>query len=583
MSYLVLARKWRPQTFDDVVGQEHVTRTLQNAIKSGRVAHGFLLCGTRGVGKTTTARLLAKALNCEKGPAPNPCNQCSNCLEITAGNAVDVLEIDGASNRGINEIRQIIENARYRPAKSRFKIYIIDEVHQVTNDAFNALLKTLEEPPDHVKFIFATTEANKVPQTILSRCQRYDFKRVALRQIAASLEAICKAEGIEITEGGLLAVAREAEGSMRDSQSLLDQVIAFSGKKIRDEDVVAALGVADRKVLYAVGRAVAERNPAQALEHLGQLHLFGYDLRRFARELLEHFRNLAIARIEGGEALLSDLADEERAEVRKQAELVSSADLDRIFRLLLAAEDEIGRSAYPKLILEMTVIRIATLPPVMPIDAVLQQLESLASGAPASASTRAAPPPRPPAASSAARVAEPAPAPSGRFGAPSTPAASPAPPASAPRVEDRLAALGKPPEERPAPVAAPAAPRGDTSWESFLDYARKEKRGLAAFLDSCILATAGEGELELGVPKEYHAHLSKRENVLAIQELAGSFYGRPMTVAMRIAEASMKPAKPAVDKQKLTQEMKEHPTVRTVLDILGGEVKDVKPRGASGE
>src|SRR5262245_13187627 len=250
MAYLVSARRWRPQTFEDLIGQEHVARTLGNAIRSDRVAHAFLFTGVRGVGKTTAARILAKALNCERGPTPTPCNVCVNCLEITAGNAVDVLEIDGASNTGVDDVREIIDNVRYQPAKSRFKIYIIDEVHMLSTSAFNALLKTLEEPPPHVKFIFATTDPHKVPHTIHSRCQRYDFKRIPLRLIVERLAHIVRSDGIEVSERALFLVAREAEGSMRDAQSMLDQVIAFAGKKVRDEDVADALGLADRSGLY---------------------------------------------------------------------------------------------------------------------------------------------------------------------------------------------------------------------------------------------------------------------------------------------------------------------------------------------
>ena len=371
MSYLVLARKWRPQTFDELIGQEHVSQTLMNAIRSDRVAHAFLFTGVRGVGKTTAARILAKALNCEKGPTPTPCNQCVNCQEITAGNAVDVLEIDGASNTGVDDVREIIENVRYQPAKSRFKIYIIDEVHMLSTSAFNALLKTLEEPPAHVKFIFATTDPHKVPHTIHSRCQRYDFKRIPFRLIADRLAHIARSEGIEISDRALFLIAREGEGSMRDAQSLFDQVIASAGKTIRDEDVVSALCLAYRKLLYAVADAIVQRNPSRALEILNELHLYGYDMRRFARELLEHFRNLAVARVLPGVDLLPDLPDEERAEVTRQAENMRGEDVDRAFRLLLTTEAEVWRVPYPKLVLEMALIKLATLTPVMPLEDVL--------------------------------------------------------------------------------------------------------------------------------------------------------------------------------------------------------------------
>jgi len=249
MSYLVLARKWRPQLFEEVIGQRHVTQTLQNAISQQRVAHAFLFTGARGVGKTSSARILAKALNCEKGLRTNPCNECASCQEITHGTSMDVIEIDGASNRGIDEIRELRENVRYTPAKSRYKVYIIDEVHMLTKEAFNALLKTLEEPPPHIVFIFATTEPHKIPATILSRCQRYDFKRIPFREVVESLKWIVEKEGIQISQRGLLSIAQGSEGSLRDAQSLLDQVIAYSGREIRDEDVVEVLGLIDRRVL----------------------------------------------------------------------------------------------------------------------------------------------------------------------------------------------------------------------------------------------------------------------------------------------------------------------------------------------
>ena len=242
MSYQVLARKWRPQVFEDVVGQGHITRTLQNAITSGRLAHAFLFSGPRGVGKTTTARILAKALNCDQGPTPTPCGKCDSCIETAAGTAVDVVEIDGASNRGIEHIRELREAVKYAPVGGKYKVYVIDEVHMLTNEAFNALLKTLEEPPPHVIFIFATTEPQKIPATIHSRCQRYGFKRVAVHEIIERLRTIAAAERITISDLGLARIARAAEGSMRDSLSLLDQAVSYSGLEIKDEELQATLG-----------------------------------------------------------------------------------------------------------------------------------------------------------------------------------------------------------------------------------------------------------------------------------------------------------------------------------------------------
>jgi DNA polymerase-3 subunit gamma/tau len=265
MPYEVLARKWRPQVFQDVIGQEHITQTLINAIKTDRLAHAYLFGGPRGVGKTSVARILAKAINCEKGEPGVPCNRCQSCAEITDGASVDVQEIDGASNRGIDEIRELRQNIKYMPSASQYRIYIIDEVHMLTLPAFNALLKTLEEPPAHVKFIFATTEAHKVPMTILSRCQRFDFKRIPVAQIIGQLEKISAEEDIEIGKSGLAMIAREAEGSMRDAESLLDQVVSFTGPKVEDRHIIEILGVIDRDVILNAVRAIIEGSPRGCL------------------------------------------------------------------------------------------------------------------------------------------------------------------------------------------------------------------------------------------------------------------------------------------------------------------------------
>src|SRR4030042_1720671 len=318
-SYLVLARKWRPQLFEEVVGQQHITQTLQNAISQKRGAHAFLFTGARGVGKTSTARILAKALNCEKGLQTNPCDQCTNCQEITHGTSMDVIEIDGASNRGIDEIRELKENVRYTPAKSRHKIYIIDEVHMLTREAFNALLKTLEEPPPHIIFVFATTEPHKIPATILSRCQRYDFKRIPLKEIIGSLKWIIEEEKVQISQRGLLLIARESEGSMRDAQSLLDQVISYGGKQIRDEDMTDVLGLIDQKILYDTIEAIAQKDTERCLEIVENIYQYGYDIQHFCQELLQYLRNLILIKVSRHPEELIELPAEELEGLRKQA------------------------------------------------------------------------------------------------------------------------------------------------------------------------------------------------------------------------------------------------------------------------
>jgi DNA polymerase-3 subunit gamma/tau len=559
MSYLVLARKWRPQSFDEIVGQEHVSQTLMNAIRSNRVAHAFLFTGVRGVGKTTAARVLAKALNCVNGPTPTPCNTCSNCREITAGTAVDVLEIDGASNTGVDDVREIIENVRYQPAKSRFKIYIIDEVHMLSTSAFNALLKTLEEPPPHVKFIFATTDPHKVPHTIHSRCQRYDFKRISFRLIADRLMHIARSEGIEVSDHALFLIAREGEGSMRDAQSLLDQVIAFAGKTVRDEDVVSALGLADRKTLYAVADAIVERNPIRALELLNELHQFGQDMRRFARELLEHFRNLSVARVLPRADLLPDLPDEERAEVQRQAQKLSGEDLDRAFRLMLATEAEVSRVPYPKLVMEMALIKLATLTPVVAVEELLDRLDDLQRRLGGVGNGTAGP-------------ANPATT-SGKSPAPAKPPAA--------RVQRSAS------EEAPAVAAEAAAlPAGDRSWEGFVAFVGKEKVTLLPYVSHSQVPSLDESVLTLNVPRGYYYdYLAQRDHTQLVEELARRFFGRDLRVTVNAIDAeksSPASAEPAESPAALHAAALDNPAVRAAVDILGGQVQEVKARPRRG-
>ncbi len=553
MSYLVLARKWRPQTFAEIVGQEHVSDTLQNAIRSNRVAHAFLFTGVRGVGKTTAARILAKALNCAQGPTPTPCNACTNCAEITAGRAVDVLEIDGASNTGVDDVREIIENVRYQPAKSRFKIYIIDEVHMLSTSAFNALLKTLEEPPPHVKFIFATTDPHKVPHTIHSRCQRYDFKRIPFRLITDRLAEMARSEGVTVSDRALFLIAREGEGSMRDAQSLLDQVIAFAGKDIRDEDVARALGLVDRKLLCAVGEAIVDRNPRGAVELLNELHLYGYDLRRFARELLEHFRNLSVARLLPHGDLLADLPDEERAEVSRQAAKMSGENLDRAFRLLVATEGEVARVPYPKLVMEMALLKLATLTPVIAVEEILERMEELERRLGSSpGSTAGSGPP------SAAPATPPPPRPSAQRGA---------------AVRTEAATL----------AATPPATPAERTWQDFLGFVRSEKVTLSPYLESAQPPELGGTVLALQVPRGYYYdYLAQRDHMQVVEDLARRFFERPVTMTLTISDAPSGSA-PATDAAAespaaLHAAALGNPAVRAAVEILGGEVQEIKPR-----
>ena len=375
MSYQVLARKWRPQRFEDVVGQETVTKTLQNAIKSERIAHAFLFAGIRGVGKTTTARILAKALNCQEGPTPSPCGECVSCREITEANSIDVLEIDAASNTGVDNIRELRESARYGTARDRFKIFIIDEAHMLSNAAFNALLKTLEEPPPHVKFILATTEYPKIPVTIASRCQQYDFKPIPFSLILERLKLLSQEEGIEISEYSLRAIVSAAQGSMRDAQSALDQIIAFGGKQIPDEDVRVLLGVVDERAILSLVDAVFERDVKILVEQVQELVNSGVDPQNFCRKLIHHVRDLMVCRVTGWDERLLNLPDTAKNEILKQSERFSELDLIRFYDLLNRAENDLRWNSHPWVHLEMTLMKLIELTHLPSLEDVIAKLE----------------------------------------------------------------------------------------------------------------------------------------------------------------------------------------------------------------
>ena len=547
MSYLVLARKWRPQNFDDIAGQEPITRTLRNAIRANRIAHAYLFTGVRGVGKTTAARVLAKALNCEKGPTPSPCNQCTHCREITAGNCIDVLEIDGASNRGIDEIRQIIENVRYQPAQCRFKIYVIDEVHQVTKDAFNALLKTLEEPPPSVKFILATTEPYRLPETILSRCQRYDFRRIPLREIVQRLDEISKREGMKITEAALVLVAREADGSMRDAQSLLEQVLACiqPGGEGREETAVdeallrEILGFAERKILYDLSNAVILGNARDCIELIAKVVVEGRDLCRLSRDLVEHFRNLLVVRltelnIKETAGQLLDLPDQEIEDLRTQVAALSIETLLDYFDFMAAGDEEVARSGNPRFALETVLIRLATLPKTLPVAQLLERLEKLEK---------------------------------------KLPAAEHAPPATVPGGSTR-----------PPQTAAPASPAagsfaGDqvNSWQNFVSFVGKEKKFLASHLEASAAFELPPGQLKIVAERHHLNYLQDPDNLAALKNLAKRFFGDDVAVLITAAD----PESPvrqsgSVVAGAMNPGDEGSPMVKEALRIFGGSIKTVR-------
>ncbi|MGC8604760.1 MAG: DNA polymerase III subunit gamma/tau, partial [Desulfomonilaceae bacterium] len=392
-AYLVLARKYRPATFSEVVGQDHVITTLKNSVLSGRVAHAFLFCGVRGVGKTTVARILAKSLNCTGRPANNadPCCVCPSCKEISAGYSVDVQEIDGASHTSVDNIREINENIKYPPVSSNYKIIIIDEVHMISMNAFNALLKTLEEPPSHAKFIFATTESHKVPSTINSRCQRFNFRTITVKDISTGMANILIKEGIQATSEALDIIAREAQGSFRDALSLLDQIIAFRDGKIEIDAVQSILGIGSRERFYKLVEAIIEHNAASALETLRLVFNEGYDTEQFTLDLIRFFRNLILISHAKNNSSIIEMIDASPSELdrlKNTAAKSSCEELNNLFSILLKSEGDIKRSGIPLIALEMTVIKMCMAPKLVDLSHLINKIDSLPSGDKAVASTR---------------------------------------------------------------------------------------------------------------------------------------------------------------------------------------------------
>ena len=441
MSYQVIARKWRPQTFADVVGQQHVTRTLSNAIQSGRVAHAYIFSGARGVGKTTTARILAKALNCAKGPAAEPCNECDSCREIGLGNSLDVIEIDAASNRGIDQIRELREMVRYAPAGGRYKVVILDEAHMLTDEASNALLKTLEEPPDKVIFVMATTEPENLADTIRSRSQHFHFRALSFAEISDALEEICAKENLTAEPGALAVMARAAEGSLRDALSLLEQARAYCGTNITDAQVRELLGVVPGEILDELTGAIEARSAERVLSLVHRLLAEGQNLQHFCREAIGHFRNLLVARVCGADSDLIAAPADERPRLKKAAEFFSEEDLTRFFQILLHTDDDLRRKPDARLHLEMGLLRMVNAARLAPLEELLADLEG---GAPATST---------PARSSSASAQAP---PIARASAPAAFAAATSQGAGTAAAPARVQSAPPPRMENAAPAAAGA-------------------------------------------------------------------------------------------------------------------------------
>ncbi|MGD9221728.1 MAG: DNA polymerase III subunit gamma/tau [Desulfobacteraceae bacterium] len=549
MSYLVFARKYRPQTFEQVVGQSHVTRTLANAIIAQRVAHAILFAGPRGTGKTTVARILAKAMNCKSGPTAQPCNQCQSCMEITAGNAADVFEIDGASNNSVDQVRELRENLKYMPVHSRFKIYIIDEVHMLSLAAFNALLKTLEEPPEHIMFIFATTEVHKIPITILSRCQRHDLRRIDGKAIAGHMRYICEKENIEIDDHSLSLIAQEASGSMRDGLSLLDHVLACAQGPVTSELIGELLGVVDRKHLLDISKAVFKRDMGQVLAGIDAVWRNGYELKRFYFDLVAHFHHLTIVKLGPEADRLADLPQQEIEQLKSQVEDVSQSYLLQIFDLLFQAEPVIKLSSQPRLGLEMVFLKLFQTAPSLPIETLIEHLDKLQSKLT-----------------------------SGQLGQQGQQASNSTPPVSR-RAQGAVKMPAEPKVDAPmaSSLGANRPQDMDALWRAIVGRISESKPSLAGFLAKCRLKSGDDGQLDLEVNGNEFTLKNITKHKKTIEEQCRSMLERP--VELNINANFQDHATKQKKKKKIShlkQEAVSHPLVMEAMELFDGRVIDIQ-------
>ena len=574
MSYTVMARKRRPQAFETVVAQSHVTTTLQNAIRLARVAQSYLFSGPRGTGKTTTARLLAMALNCEQGPTAEPCGECASCVAIRQGNSMDVLEIDGASNRGIDEIRQLREEVGYAASQGKRKVYIIDEVHMLTTEAFNALLKTLEEPPAHVVFVFATTEAHKVPETILSRCQRYNFRRIPPVAIVEELKQAVDEEGVTAEESALFLIARKADGGMRDALSLLDQVIAFSDAEITEDAIQNLLGLIPRDVYFDLTQAIVARDGARALEIVDELTREGSDLGEFVAGLMAHFRHLLIARA-AGDLTDENLPEADRVQYAEAAAQFEEADLVRMLNAVGELETQIGRVTEPRFWLELTVMKLVQMTSSVDLQVLVGRLEQLERGLKSQGTvsgrvpagerrplSRPAPQPRATSSGADRRVDR------AKLSPPST---VPKPPPPQQQGNGRPAAEQPQKEIPPVPDVSSEDPPDfsvvESKWAQFVQAVKVEKMSLGTFLAEGQPRAMDGRQLLVAFPKhrEFHANQVRRSRA-QVGEVARNIFGGPVAISCEVVYEESK--EQVVEEERAEEDER----VQMVMQVFGGEV-----------
>jgi len=552
VSYQVLARKYRPQTFEEVVGQKPIVTTLQNAVANRRIHHAYLFSGLRGVGKTTVARLMAKSLNCVKGPTPVPCNACSSCLEIAETRSMDVLEIDGASNRGIDAVRELRETVRYAPARDRSKVYIIDEVHMLTNEAWNALLKTLEEPPPHVVFLFATTDYRKLPLTILSRCQHFEFKKIPQAEMAAHLGHMATGEKVQVPQAVVDLISRMAEGSLRDAQSALDQVIAFSGANVTEETARTILGVIDRDLILDFYDAVRGRDYARLVEIVETVFEKGYQPALFLEDLMAYGRDLLLVSVLADPARhIAGGADEVKA-LRERSAKFAEDELLRILELMTREEQRVKNSSHPRFLLEALAIKLARLADLRPIEELVARVDSTASGRPPG-EAEGATPKRPAGPSPSDPGTEPASgAPSGGGGA-----------------------------------SARAGTRDQAVVEAFLKRVHEERGALGGFLEAASWIEIEDAALEIAFGEKhlvFREKIEARENLEYLRRVARDVAGRDLAIKVTVATPGVVAGRAAAQgeseetrKERLRREAERAPMVRSLLDTFGGRIVDVDP------